>query len=284
MISTILQSPQWLSLHGLIVAIGLLIYVLTTHSLHQRRSPTAANSWVLTIALVPYVGLPAYLLFGTRKLARSASHIPIAAPAPEIDPDDAWPRRLAASMRQPPVASYGNLRIHSDGKQALQSLWELIDSAERELVLCTFILGRDAVGKALMARLVDKARGGVRVRLLLDGAGHMMGGWVNLRTLKAAGVQVSLYGPMLHVPFKSRANLRNHRKLVVADAVRLWCGGRNFAAEYFEGSLHHEPWRDLSFDLEGPLAAQARELFERDWAVATGSPRIGGKGVARFVV
>lgn len=273
MISTILKSPQWLSVHGLIVVLGLLIYVLTTHSLQQRRSPTAAISWVLTIVLIPYVGLPLYLLFGRRKLVHSGSRIRGTTPSSDLYSDDAWPRQLAASMGQPPVASYQNLRIHADGKLALQSLWELIDSAEHELVLCTFILGRDAIGKELIARLIGKARGGVRVRLLIDGTGRMMGGGVNLHKLKAAGVQVALYGPILHVPFKSRVNLRYHRKMLVADGARLWCGGRNFAAEYFEGSRNHAPWQDLSFDLDGPLAVQARELFERDWAFATGSPR-----------
>jgi cardiolipin synthase A/B len=274
MISTVLQSPQWLSVHGLIVVIGLLIYVLTTHSLQQRRAPTAAISWVLTIALIPYVGLPLYLLFGTRKLVHSGSRIHGTTPPSDLYSDDAWPRQLAASMGQPPVASYQNLRIHADGKQALQSLWELIDSAERELVLCTFILGRDAMGKELMARLIDKARGGVRIRLLIDGAGRMMGGGINLHKLKAAGVKVALFGPILHVPFKSRTNMRNHRKMLVADGMRLWCGGRNFAAEYFEGVGKPGPWKDLSFDLEGPLANQARELFERDWAFAAGSPKL----------
>jgi cardiolipin synthase len=130
------------------------------------------------------------------------------------------------------------------------------------------------MGKELVARLIGKARGGVRIRLLIDGVGHMMGGGTNLHKLKAAGVQVALFGSILHVPFKSRANLRNHRKMLVADGMRLWCGGRNFTAEYFEGLHRRGLWKDLSFDLEGPLADQARELFERDWAFATGSPKM----------
>ena len=271
MIFKILQSPQWLSLHGLIVVVGLLVYVLTTHSLSQRRSPTASVSWVLTITLIPYLGLPLFLLFGTRKLERSSKRIIGSTPAENLDADEAWPRKLAASMGQPSVVSYQNLSIHSDGKQALQSLWKLIDGAKRELVLCTFILARDAVGHALMDRLIAKAREGVKIRLLIDGVGRMMGGAINLRKLKAAGAQIALYAPILHVPFKSSTNLRNHRKMVVADEVRLWCGGRNFATEYFEGAHKHKPWKDLTFDLEGPLAAQARELFEHDWAFATGS-------------
>ena len=226
------------------------------------------------IVLIPYVGLPLYLLFGTRKIAQPKSRVINATPAPNLKPDDAWPRHVLASMGQPPVASYLDLRIHADGQQALQSLWELIDGAERELVLCTFMIGHDEIGKALMERLISKARTGVRIRLLIDGVGRMLGGGINLRKLKAAGAQVALYGPILHVPFKSSANLRNHRKMLVADDVHLWCGGRNFAAEYFEGVGKREPWRDVSFDLKGPLAAQARELFEHDWVVATGSPNV----------
>jgi cardiolipin synthase len=281
MLGSFLQTPQWLSVHGLIVLVGLLVYVLTSHSLHQRRSPTAAISWVLTISLVPYVGLPLYLLFGSRKLAHLVSRVaaePLrlaaeaagsgAAPS-QGDVD--WPRQLAAALGQPPVASYQGLRVHADGRAAQLALFDVIDSARQELVLCTFLVGRDAFGRALIERLAARARAGVRVRLLLDGAGRVMGGGISLRALKAAGVQVALFGPILHVPFTSRTNLRNHRKMVVADGVRLWCGGRNLAAEYFEGTPARAAWRDLSFDLSGALAGQAQALFEHDWSFAAGT-------------
>jgi cardiolipin synthase len=75
------------------------------------------------------------------------------------------------------------------------------------------------------------------------------------------------------MPGRSRANLRNHRKIVVADGVRLWCGGRNFAAEYFEGAEGRAPWRDITFDLSGSFAMQALDLFDSDWAYATGAAR-----------
>lgn len=269
MMPAILRSPLWLSLHGLVVMIGLLIYVLTTHSLQQRRSPASAVSWVLAIALIPYLGLPLYFLFGTRKLVHPAFHR--YQPGPRHREDEAWARQLAASLGQPPVASYHDLELHTDGHQALTALWKLIDSAEHDLVLCTFIVGRDAIGRQLIARLIDKANSGVRIRLLIDGVGRMLGGWVNLRVLEAAGVQVRLYGPILHAPFRSRANMRNHRKLVVADQTRVWCGGRNFAAEYFEATGRRAAWKDLSFDLSGPLAQQLQDVFEHDWAYATGS-------------
>lgn len=271
---TILHIPGWLSVHGVVVAIGLLIYVLSSHAMQKRRDPTAAISWVLAIALVPYVGLPLYLLFGSRKRlhARSLSIKP--APGPGIHPADAWPRQLAAAMGQPAAESYRGLRVHADGREALHALFETIDSARHELVLCTFILGRDAVGSAVLERLVERARSGVRVRLMVDGFGRLLGGRISLRALREAGAEVVLFGPVLRPPGRSRANLRNHRKVVVADGVRLWCGGRNFAAEYFEGKDGQAPWRDLTFDLEGPFAMQALDLFNSDWAYATGATRL----------
>ena len=273
MTPTALHWEQLLSIHGLIVVFGLLVYVLTNHTLQQRRAPAAAISWVLTIALVPYIGLPLYLLFGTRKFVRLGSRR-LRSPLPS-DPrsEDDWSRQLAASMGQPPVATYRNLRIHDDGRMALECLWEVIDSAERELLVCTFILGRDRIGDALIKRLVDKARAGVEVVLLIDAVGRLMGRGTRLHRLKAAGVRIAIFGPIVHVPFRSSVNLRNHRKFLIADGMRLWCGGRNFAAEYFDGLGRHAPWRDLTFDLEGPLVAQARELFQRDWKFATRSPR-----------
>ena len=270
---TILHVPGWLSVHSLIVVLGLLVYVLTSHAMQKRRDPTAAISWVLAIALIPYIGLPLYLMFGSRKRLHARSLSVNRAQTPELDPADAWPRQLAAAMGQPPVASYRSLRVHADGAEALRALEQVIASAQRELVLCTFIIGRDAVGSALVARLIAKARSGVRVRLMVDGFGRLLGGRVSLRELKAAGAQVVLFGPVLRFPGRNRANLRNHRKMVVADGTRLWCGGRNFAVEYFEGEAGQAPWRDLSFDLEGPFAAQALELFNSDWTYATGVAR-----------
>ena len=61
---------HYLSIHGLAVLISLLIYVVTSHLLEQRRHPTAAIAWVLFILLVPYAALPIFLAFGSRKLAR----------------------------------------------------------------------------------------------------------------------------------------------------------------------------------------------------------------------
>lgn len=256
------------SYHSLAVAVGLLVYVVTAHLLEQRRHPTAAIAWVLFMVLLPYAALPMFLAFGSRKLARPARGERL----PAASGTGPWALQTIHALGQPAPAPYRELCIHADGSQALAALWRTIDAARASIDVCTFILGPDPVGHAVIERLADKARGGVRVRLLLDGMGSLMGGRPKLDTLKEAGAQVALFVPPLHSPLKGRTNLRNHRKTIVVDAAhdapRLWSGGRNLAAEYFEGTPDKPAWHDLSYDLAGPLVLQAAALFDRDWAFA----------------
>jgi len=256
-----------ISLHGLIVMIGLAIYVAVSHTLHQRRHPSAAIAWVVTLVLLPYVGLPFYLVFGTRKRVRREYGPPRATGVARAE----WPQRLAAAMDLAPAASYRSLRIHENGGQALRALWEQIDAAAHALDLCTYILGRDPMADALCEKLARKARDGVQVRLLIAGVGRLLEPLRNLKALTAAGVRVATFAPPLRAPFRGRLNLRNHRKMVIADGSWLWCGGRNLTAQYFEGAPGVTPWKDLSFDLRGAVAGRALECFERDWSFATGA-------------
>jgi cardiolipin synthase A/B len=246
--------------------------VVASHVLQQRRHPSAAIGWVLFMLLLPYAALPLYLLFGTRKLVHSSRSSTAVDAVPTLAAESRWPAQVAAALGQPPPATYRRLCIHADGSESLRALLEVIDGAQHTLELCTFLLGRDAVGAAVYAHLAERARAGVRVRLLLDAVGRLLAGRPDLSQLRHAGVRVELFVPPLHSPLKGRMNLRNHRKLVVADAgrdgERLWCGGRNLAAEYFEGEPGRPAWRDLSFDLQGPLVRQAADLFRRDWVFA----------------
>ncbi len=261
---------SYLSFHGLVVALSLLVYVVTAHLLEQRRGPTAAIAWVLFMLLVPYVALPIFLAFGSRKQARPRSaqgqHV---APLP---PGGSWALQTLHALGQPAPAAYGDLQIHADGREALAALRRCLGAAQESIDLCTFILGRGPVGQGVIDTLCEKARAGVRVRLLLDGMGSLMAGRPKLDALRESGASVVLFVPPLHSPLKGRTNLRDHRKMLIVDAAsasrHLWSGGRNLASEYFEGEPGKAAWHDLSFDLGGPFVMQAAALFERDWAFA----------------
>jgi cardiolipin synthase len=253
---------DWLptpSQHFLVSAIALLVYILTSRARDQRRAPTAAIAWVLGLALVPYLMLPLYLLFGQRKLK------PVAIPyAGVVVEGPHWAAELIESFGLAPPSKC-SIQMHADGEQARQALYRIIDDAQRTLDISTFIIGGDEFGRDIVARLARRARDGVKVRLLLDGFFALLVPGKYVRELNNAGVQVAVFRPFFSLRRLGPRNLRNHRKLVVADDCCLWCGGRNLAGEYFLGDSAGAVWPDLSFDLRGPVAAAAGHQFDLDW-------------------
>ena len=273
---------NWLTLHGLVVVLGLGVYVMASRALYQRRHPSAAIAWVVMLTLLPYVALPLYFMFGSRKVSGRRGQLPIETTVVRSSgPDDlaAWSRRLAGAMSLPNASSYRELRIHRDGTEALTALRSLIEGATRSIDLCTFLLARDALGREIAELLMQRARNGVKVRVLLDGFGVWLGGHFDLGSLRAAGVEVVKFVPALKSAVRG-LNLRNHRKMLLVDGARFWAGGRNLAGEYFvgDGKGGETPWHDLSFDLSGPLAERAQQRFDLDWNYAAHlpSPRFSG--------
>jgi cardiolipin synthase len=254
--------------HSLIVVLSLLTYVLTTRVERERRPPSIAIAWVLGLIALPYATLPMYLMFGRRKWLRKISPwcgIPAGAKH--------WAEHLLESFGLPASAP-ARVRMHQNGADARTALFETLESAQQRLDICTYILGHDAFGEETSARMMACAQRGVRVRLLLDGvyAIQLPRSWFH--RMHMGGVETAIFSPLLARKTQGPRNLRNHRKWVVADGARLWTGGRNFAAEYFCGSAGKPPWLDLSFDLEGPVAAATANQFEVDWAAAGGKPAV----------
>ncbi len=256
--------------HGAFVFAGLLVYVLVTRIGHQRRHPSAAIAWVLLIMVLPYFGVPLFLLLGTRKFARAVPRV-----RSEVIPGDLadaprWAVQLLATLDVQPLVRCESVDFHADGAASQQALFTLIEGAQQRIDLCTYVLAPDEVGAALSDALTRSAARGVHVRLLLDAIGSRVTSRRQLRALREAGATVRWFMPVLHNPRQGRTNLRSHRKLVVVDGAQVWSGGRNLAAEYFIDRPGAPAWVDLSFVVRGALAEQAHLLFEQDWQAAGG--------------
>lgn len=116
--------------------VGLGIYVAASQGLHQRRHPAAAIAWVLGIVLLPYVTLPLYLTFGSRKvlaphLAKGSRRVAVAARSTHATAGRA--QQLCMAMGLPDPVAYAGLGIHEDGTQALDALRRIVDGASRTL-------------------------------------------------------------------------------------------------------------------------------------------------------
>jgi cardiolipin synthase A/B len=258
-----------ITIHSLLIVISLLIYVLTTRLEGTRRPPSIAIAWVLSLIALPYFALPTYLIFGRRKVRRKASRAStIPAPARH------WAEELIESFG---LAGAGpaSVRLHQDGGESAAALFATMSSAVSRLDICTYILGNDEFGREVTSRMMALARAGVQVRLLIDGVGAIQLPRSCFRQWQEAGIETAVFSPLFARKTQGPRNLRNHRKLTIADGARLWAGGRNLAAEYFIGRNGAPAWRDLSFDLDGPVATAAARQFEADWVAAGGKPAAG---------
>ncbi|MBG0778265.1 MAG: PLDc N-terminal domain-containing protein [Desulfovibrionaceae bacterium] len=255
------------------VAVFLLAFVLMVSIVRKQQAPSTKIAWMLTILLFPLVGVPLYLLFGGRKIRRRIRRkADLRLKAEDtVPPEDAHPAdRLLRTYTIPGATTGNDLALHPKGTDAYEQLVRLMASARTSLWICTFSLGRDKVADRLLDLMIDRALAGVQVRLLLDGAGSLYAKRTALRRLRQAGGRAEFFLPLLSPVRPFLANLRNHRKITVADGDTAFAGGRNMAGKYLGPEPRTTRWKDLSFTVRGPAARAFADIFRSDWEFAAG--------------
>jgi cardiolipin synthase len=270
------QLPFLVPLTWALTVIGfLLALLLLAHLLGSRRPPSSTIAWLLIIVLAPYIGVPLYLMIGGRKLRRMAGRKEMVYNRAGSSVDGLSGRgteRILRSFGVPQATTSNRVQLVTDGQDAYHQLVAMIDGARRSIHLTTYILGRDAVGKAVVERLARRATEGVKVRVLIDDLGSWRTPRRFLTPIVKAGGEVAYFMPVLHWPFRGRSNLRNHRKVLVTDSIIALTGGMNVASEYLGPNPDPERWRDVSAIVEGPAAGDLESVFWSDWSFATGQP------------
>ncbi|MEN6438632.1 MAG: phospholipase D family protein [Syntrophobacter sp.] len=171
----------------------------------------------------------------------------------------------------------------NEGRSAFLARMALAGMAERSLDVQYFILQPDMTGSILVAHLIEAARRGVRVRLLIDdlnAGGYEFG----LRALDACpNIEVRLYNPFgKHLMSKlgrglefvgsfNRLNHRMHNKLFIADNQVALIGGRNIADSYFGADPAYN-FRDFDFFSVGPVVRDFSASFDEYWNSAWAIP------------
>ncbi len=184
------------------------------------------------------------------------------------------------------------LRLLQGGEQLFAAMTGAIGRARHEVWLETYIFDFAASGGDVAAALVQAARRGVTVRLMVDGVGtpHVPADW--RQRFDDAGVQWHVFSPLgrfgLLIPSRWR---RLHRKLCVVDRHTAFCGGINILDDLRDlqhGSLQ-APRFDFAVQLRGSLVQQVNDTMtqlwwrvqvvqqvrERDWMAAWEAARSG---------
>ena len=269
------------------VGLGLIeLAVIARAILRPHRDPASRIAWVVVIAVLPIIGILAYLLFGEtsigrRRVARSheilAELPPVTPPAPEDDallqpelPERWRPLFQLGETINGFTPTWGNAaHLAADSNAAIDAMVADMDAAKDHIHSIFYIWLADGNGLKVVEALVRAAARGVACRAMADGLGSRAmirsKHWVRMRD---AGVRVAVALPIgnpLLRPLHGRIDLRNHRKIVVIDNWITYCGSQNCADPEFRVKPKFAPWVDALIRFEGPVARQTQHVFVGDW-------------------
>ncbi|MET7272701.1 phospholipase D-like domain-containing protein [Streptomyces flaveolus] len=164
------------------------------------------------------------------------------------------------------AATEGNeLTALRNGDEIFPAMLEAIRSARHTVDMMTFVYWRGSIAHDFAAALAERARAGVRVRLLLDGFGAKEIEPELLDSMDAAGVQVAWFRrPLWLSPFKQ--NHRCHRKALVIDEHTAFTGGVGIAQEWCGDARTPDEWRDTHVKVRGPAVDGIAAAFAQNWA------------------
>lgn len=250
--------------------------------LMQRRGrPQAALTWVLLLFLLPY-GLGLFFwwaigrthLKGRRRKKRQSTRLLLQRLAkyhrklphpPDAEwgllPIERFPREEAEWILTPTADN--RVRLLVNAAEAYPAMERIIREAKHHLHLLFYIWQADETGRRFRDLLIEKARQGIKVRLLYDAVGGANVRFGFMDPLIEAGAEVEAFMPPRIFRRSLELNFRNHRKLVIADGEVGMLGGFNVGDEYC-----HD-WRDTAVLLRGPALDQLQEVFADDWYFTT---------------
>ena len=160
--------------------------------------------------------------------------------------------------------------MFTDGKVFFRRLIKDINAAKYSIDVEFYIIRNDTVGKRLIKVLTEKAKEGLKVRMLVDALGSR---GISDRVLKdylEAGGEVGYFFKPKLKYLNFDINYRNHRKIVVIDNRIGYIGGFNIAREYLGLKKKFGYWRDTHLRMLGNSIQDLKAIFLMDWGVATG--------------
>lgn len=275
---------------GLLTVLEIVLVVLALVLVPRNRRPSAAWAWVLLITLLPIVGILLFAVIGSPKLPqfrrdRQQHMDELIAEAGSVLADVSRTRgtppwlpsvaRLNQTIGAMPLVDGNSARLLTTFPDQLAALVAAVEGARRYVHVEFYILSHDDSTAPFFAALEDAVRRGVTVRVLLDhlGSRSYPGYRRTRRELDRIGAEWHLMLPVLPLRGRyQRPDLRNHRKLLVADGELGYVGSLNLIDPSYQKRANRRrglAWKDLLAQVRGPVVHEIDAVFVTDWYAET---------------
>ena len=261
------------------ISVFMVVYIL-----NSRMDNSAKITWMVTIAILPVVGVPLFFYvksnFGHNALQKRAASLtkearglqpqPLAA-AEALEEADPGAASLARYLHGRgggfPVYQNTEVTYFPGGEAKFAELLRQLEKAERYIFLEYFIIDEGLMWGRILEVLARKAAEGVDVRVMYDGTCEFSTLPRDYpRRLEKLGIQCRVFAPVQ--PFVStHYNYRDHRKILVIDGKVGFTGGVNLADEYINHIEKYGCWKDAAVMLEGEGVRTLTILFLEMWSI-----------------
>ena len=260
------------------------VVVVGVWILLQRSQPIATLSWLLSMAALPVVGLVVYYYFGPQRMKRQrikrlrsrkrsrvrSSMQKLRERIPAQQERLRQVARLVGMTSDFPVSTATSMQLLVGGAATFDAIADAVNAARHHVHLEYYIYEPDQTGTALRDLLIEKAKAGVQVRLLIDALGSKKLGRTFLKPLQQAGAEVlRFHDSKIGRRLRPVVNFRTHRKILICDGKVGFTGGVNVTDEENE-RIRADAYHDVHIRVEGSVVSWLQTVFLEDWAYTLG--------------
>lgn len=196
---------------------------------------------------------------------------------PRLSTSSGGPESYGTSLRRPlegvlgvPFTQGNTVEVLRNGDEMFPAMLDAIAASTSSVDLLWFLWGHGEITDLFTDALAERARAGVRVRVLLDGFGARGISHDQVRQLRSAGCEVVFFRPFRGARVTT-FNMRNHRRALICDESTAFTGGTGIDEAWSGNADSPAHWRDTGYRLRGPAVDGLRGAFARDW-VQTSCP------------
>ena len=146
-------------------------------------------------------------------------------------------------------------KFYTQSEKIWKAMYEAILSARESVYLEMYIFTDDMLQYNFLELLSQKAKEGLRVRIILDSWGSFNFSKDAERLLTSSGAELFFYSHIFRV---------THRKVLVVDGAQAFLGGVNFSQNY-------RHWDDLVVEIRGNLVDYIVRSFAKVYAECGGT-------------
>lgn len=286
----------------------------------ENRDPAKTMTWLLIFILLPGIGLIIYAVFGrnirkikifkTQKMATNIKEKKLFDTLEKIkeiveleqesikqnillkNEEEGCIRKRVISLLLKtgmfPFTKNNKIEVFVDGNEKFEKLMEDIKNAKDHIHLEYFIIKDSNIGRKIKDLLIEKAKEGVKIRILYDDVGCWRF-WFHRKffnEMRKYDIEIAAFLPAKFPIIGGKINYRNHRKIVIIDGIIGYTGGINIGDEYLGQNKKFGYWRDTHIKIEGIAVYMLQMVFLIDWYYTTKEilvtknyfPRVGYAG------